>query len=120
MDVFLMIRRKKTTILTDAKESMLMGDVKRMVEGILKVAPENMRLFKDETVLQDDKKSLADYGFTAAVARAQAPATIGLVFRKEDGEWEALEIHPLSSPPELPDVMKPQDANQAATEANAV
>ena len=45
-----MIRRKKTTILTDAKESMLMGDVKRMVEGILKVAPENMRLFKDETV----------------------------------------------------------------------
>jgi len=115
-----MIRRKKTTILTDAKETMLMGDVKRMVEGILKVAPENMRLYKDETVLQDDKKSLADYGFTAAVARAQAPATIGLVFRKEDGEWETLEIHPLSSPPELPDVMKPQDANQAATEANAV
>ena len=27
-----------------------------------------------------------------------------------DGEYEALEITPLSSPPELPDVMKPQDS----------
>ena len=27
-----------------------------------------------------------------------------------DGEWETLDIQPLSSPPELPDVMKPQEA----------
>ncbi|XP_005098556.1 elongin-B [Aplysia californica] len=121
MDVFLMIRRKKCTIFTDAKESTPMSDVKKIIDGILKVAPENQRLFKEDTPMSDDHKTLADYGYTSTVARAQAPATIGLVFRQDDGEWESLDIHPLSSPPELPDVMKPQDANQAhQQEANAV
>ena len=27
-----------------------------------------------------------------------------------DGDFESLEVTPLSSPPELPDVMKPQDS----------
>ncbi|KAK0068756.1 elongin-B, partial [Biomphalaria pfeifferi] len=112
-DVFIMIRRKKTTIFTDCKESTTMGEVKRIIEGILKVAPEQMRLYKDDTVMSDDHKALSDYGYTSTVARAQSPATIGLIFRTEEGEWEQLDIHPLSSPPELPDVMKPQDANQA-------
>lgn len=31
----------------------------------------------------DDNKTLGDYGFTFATARAQAPATIGLAFRQE-------------------------------------
>lgn len=31
----------------------------------------------------------------------------------EDGEFEQLEITPLSSPPELPDVMKQQDSTSA-------
>jgi transcription elongation factor B subunit 2 len=112
MDVFLMIRRKKCTIFTDAKESTLMGEVKKIVEGILKVPPENQRLFKDNTPMADEHKSLSDYGYTSTVARAQSPATIGLIFKTEEGEWEALDIQPLSSPPELPDVMKPQDTSQ--------
>ena len=45
-----MVRRKKTTIFTDAKESTTMGELKKMIEGILKVPPENQRLFKDDTV----------------------------------------------------------------------
>ena len=122
MDVFLMIRRKKTTIFTDTKESTPIGDVKKIIDGILKVPPENQRLYKDDTFLSDDHKTLADYGYTSSVGKAQAPATIGLIFRQDDGEWETLvDISPLSSPPELPDVMKPQDANQAhQQEANAV
>lgn len=31
-------------------------------------------------------------------------------FFNSDGEFEPLELSPLSSPPELPDVMKPQDS----------
>jgi len=116
-----MIRRRKTTIFTDAKESTPLGDVKKIIDGILKVPPENQRLYKDDTLLSDDHKTLGDCGFTSTVARAQAPATIGLVFRSDDGEWEALDVQALSSPPELPDVMKPQDASQAhQQEANAV
>ena len=32
------------------------------------------------------------------------------VFRMENGEFETIDITPLSSPPELPDVMKGQEA----------
>ena len=47
-----MIRRKKTTIFTDAKETTPMGDVKKIIDGILKVPAENQRLFKDDAVSQ--------------------------------------------------------------------
>ncbi|XP_046373723.1 elongin-B-like [Haliotis rufescens] len=113
MDVFLMIRRKKVTIFTDAKETTSLGEVKKIIEGICKVCPENQKLFKDDQPLTDDHKTLGDYGFTGATARAQAPATLGLAFRQDDGEWEGLEISSYSSPPELPDVMKPQDSSSS-------
>ena len=45
-DVFLMIRRHKTTIFTDAKESTTVYELKRIVEGILKRSPEEQRLYK--------------------------------------------------------------------------
>lgn len=45
-DVFLMIRRHKTTIFTDAKESTTVYELKRIVEGILKRPPEEQRLYK--------------------------------------------------------------------------
>uniref|UniRef100_A0A670JUF8 Ubiquitin-like domain-containing protein n=1 Tax=Podarcis muralis TaxID=64176 RepID=A0A670JUF8_PODMU len=48
MDVFLMIRRHKTTIFTDAKESSTVYELKRIVEGILKRPPEEQRLYKDD------------------------------------------------------------------------
>lgn len=115
MDVFLMIRRKKTTIFTDAKESTTVLEVKRIVEGILKQKIEDQRLYKDDQPL-DDQKTLGDVGFTSSTARAQAPATIGLAFKDEGGEFEPLEITALSSPPELPDVMKPQDSSSAHTQ----
>ncbi|XP_041348455.1 elongin-B-like isoform X2 [Gigantopelta aegis] len=114
-----MIRRKKVTIFTDAKETTSLGEVKKIIEGVCKVEPENQKLFKDDQPLSDDHKSLGDYGFTGATARAQAPATIGLAFRQEDGEWENLEIAQLSSPPELPDVMKPQDSSSSHAQEQA-
>lgn len=41
-----MIRRHKTTIFTDAKESTTVYELKRIVEGILKRSPEDQRLYK--------------------------------------------------------------------------
>lgn len=41
-----MIRRHKTTIFTDAKESTTVHELKRIVEGILKRTPEDQRLYK--------------------------------------------------------------------------
>lgn len=41
-----MIRRHKTTIFTDAKESTTVYELKRIVEGILKRPPEEQILYK--------------------------------------------------------------------------
>ncbi|GAB1300643.1 Elongin-B [Apodemus speciosus] len=163
-----MIRRHKTTIFTDAKESSTVFELKRIVEGILKRPPEEQRLYKDDQLL-DDGKTLGECGFTSQTARPQAPATVGLAFRAatsklgqrsvmddkqtimhllgwsqipcqalfsksfltqrstclclqlpgaeiKDEAFEALRIEPFSSPPELPDVMKPQDSGGSANE----
>ncbi|XP_065511365.1 elongin-B [Caloenas nicobarica] len=114
MDVFLMIRRHKTTIFTDAKESSTVLELKRVVEGILHRPPSEQRLYKDDQLL-DDAKTLGDCGFTSQTARPQAPATVGLALRGSE-TFEGLRIDPFSSPPELPDVMKPQDSAGAAQE----
>ena len=58
-------------------------------------------------IVMDDDKSLNDYGLTSAVAKAQQPAEVGLAFRGDEGGWEEMEKTPYSTPPELPDVMKP-------------
>lgn len=110
MDVFMMIRRKKTTIFTDAKETTPVSELKRMIEGILKVPPQNQRLFNKENQVMDDERTLQDCGITMATAKAQCPAQLGLVVRDQHGEFEPLDLTPYSLPPDLPDVMKNQDA----------
>ncbi|XP_011805648.1 PREDICTED: transcription elongation factor B polypeptide 2 [Colobus angolensis palliatus] len=69
----------------------------------------------EDDQLLDDGKTLGECGFTSQTARPQAPATVGLAFRADD-TFEALCIEPFSSPPELPDVMKPQDSGSSANE----
>jgi len=101
-----MVRRKKTTIFLDAKESTTVLELKKMIEGITKKSPSELQLYKDDAVM-DEEKSLADYGLTAALAKAQQPAEVGLAFKGDEGGWEELEKTPYSIPPELPDVMKP-------------
>ncbi|XP_076857053.1 elongin-B-like isoform X2 [Brachyhypopomus gauderio] len=110
-----MIRRHKTTIFTDAKESTSVYELKRIVEGILKRPPEHQRLYKDDQLLEDSK-TLGDCGFTNQTARPQAPATVGLALRTNDDAFELLHMEPFSNPPELPDVMKPQDSGSTANE----
>jgi len=110
MDVFLMVRRKKTTIFIDAKEDTTVLDLKRMIAGITKVMPEDQKLFKDREEMKDEK-TIGDYGLNPGTAKPQLPATVGLVFKNENGDWEELEISPLSQPPELPEVMRQQETN---------
>uniref|UniRef100_A0A6I8PBM8 Elongin B n=1 Tax=Ornithorhynchus anatinus TaxID=9258 RepID=A0A6I8PBM8_ORNAN len=78
-------------------------------------APSCLLSPQDDQLL-DDTKTLGECGFTSQTARPQAPATVGLAFRAADDAFEALRIEPFSSPPELPDVMKPQDSGSSANE----
>lgn len=128
-----MIRRKKTTIFTDAKDTTTVLELKRMIEGefqmhfladfffryispyiciifagILKITPRDQRLFSKDNQTMEDEKLLQDYGITMMTARAQSPIQIGLAIRI-DGEFEPLDLTPYSSPPDLPDVMKNQE-----------
>lgn len=66
----------------------------------------------------DDDKTLADYGLTSTNAKAQSPAEVGLAFMN-DGSWEELEKTHYSSPPELPDVMKPGQETSNKQETTA-
>lgn len=111
MDVFMMIRRKKMTIFTDAKDTTTVLELKKIIEGILKVAPQCQMLFNKDSQLMEDDKTLAEYGLTSASAKAQSPAPIGLALRKDTGEFEVLDVTTYSSPPDLPDVMKSQETN---------
>lgn len=105
-----MIRRHKTTIFTDAKENTTVGELKKMIEGILKIKPRDQMLFNKDNIKMEDEKTLQDYGITMSTAKAQAPAQLGLALRVESGDFEPLEMTPYSSPPDLPDVMKNQEA----------
>ncbi|BES92170.1 unnamed protein product [Nesidiocoris tenuis] len=111
MDVFLMVRRKKLSIFTDCRDNTTVFELKKIIEGILKVPPENQQLFNKDNIVMEDDQSLAEYGLSSLVAKAQCPVTVGLAIRMENGEFEPLEITPLSAPPDLPYAMKSQEAN---------
>ena len=65
--------------------------------------------------IMEEDKTLADYGLTSSLAKAQSPAEVGLAF-SDGGVFEELEKTPYSNPPELPDVMKPgQEASTQET-----
>lgn len=100
-----MIRRLKTTIFLDTKEEATVLDVKRMLAGIIKRQPEDQRLSYENQILED-KEELRHY----FQAKAQNPATIGLMLKDEKtGEFETLEVTPYSVPPDLPSAMEKDD-----------
>uniref|UniRef100_A0A2S2P6E1 Transcription elongation factor B polypeptide 2 n=1 Tax=Schizaphis graminum TaxID=13262 RepID=A0A2S2P6E1_SCHGA len=110
MDAFMMIQRKKLTIFTDAKDNILVNELKKIIGCIIKVAPANQQLYyKDE--IMDGSKTLSECGLNSSIAKAQSPALIGLALKMDNGEFEPLEMVPYSLPPELPYVMKNQETN---------
>lgn len=100
-----MIRRRKTTIFLDTKEDATVADVKKMLSGIIKRAPEDQRLCYNKQILED-KQELRTY----FQAKAHNPASIGLMLKDEQtGKFEQYEVTPYSDPPELPSAMEKDD-----------
>lgn len=109
--VFMSVRREKITYFLDLKEEDTGFDLKKHLEGIIKIDPEQFVVLDAETdKLIEDKLTLADNGLTQETGKAQSPAQLKLVYLLEDGEtMEETEVVPYSSPPDLPDVMKPHE-----------
>ncbi|XP_059935247.1 elongin-B-like [Mesoplodon densirostris] len=100
---------QNTIIFMEGKESSTVFLLKRIVEGILKQLPDEQRLYKDHRFL-DNGKILGECGFTS-----QTQPRVGLALQAGEA-FETLPIKPFSSPPELPEVMKPQDPGSIANE----
>ncbi|CAB4067185.1 ELOB [Lepeophtheirus salmonis] len=116
-EVIIDLRKEEGDYLAYAKETTSVLELKKMIEGITKRSPGDQRLFnKDDQIMEDDK-SLSDYGLNANVAKAQFPAEVGLAYKDSaTNTYEDLKKTPYSSPPELPDAMKPgQEAATAET-----
>ncbi|VDO01940.1 unnamed protein product, partial [Rodentolepis nana] len=105
---FLAIRRKKSTIYLTVEETDTVLEVKKQLQGILKVAPEDQNLLYQSTSMMD-QKTLAFYGINDLSARAHNPAVIGLCYRDANGHFEQVDITPYSKPPEMPEVMRCQE-----------
>jgi len=73
-----MIRRKKTSIFLDAKESTTVSELKKMVRGITKRAVEDMKLYKDEQV--NDRQVIAYRCVYLAMLSISQTVTICLLF----------------------------------------
>ncbi|CAF2411339.1 unnamed protein product [Rotaria sp. Silwood2] len=115
MDVFMMIRRQKLTLFIDTKETSTVLELKKMIEGITKVPPNNIRLIVDSTkqAMDDDNQTLVDCGLTSAVAKSYSPILLYLCYRKNtdrnENDWEPIDVAELSTPPPLSDVFKTDD-----------
>ncbi|XP_038943767.1 elongin-B-like [Rattus norvegicus] len=95
MEVFLMIRRKKTTIFAEAQESSTVLELKRIVQGFLKKPPKDQLLFKDNQLLEE-RKTLRDCGITGRIAKPEDPAILTLEFRED--AFQLLHASPFSCP----------------------
>lgn len=108
MDLFFEVLRRKTHIFCDIKENATVLELKKIIEGILKIPPQKQILKKqtEDGLWQaiEDRQTLSECGFNLQNSRAQAPALIGLVVVNED---EDVIIEPLSVPPPVPDAMRP-------------
>uniref|UniRef100_A0A0N5AMS8 Ubiquitin-like domain-containing protein n=1 Tax=Syphacia muris TaxID=451379 RepID=A0A0N5AMS8_9BILA len=108
-DLFFEIQRRKTHIFCDAKETAPVLELKKIIEGILKIPPNKMvlKILTEDGRWHalDDSKTLQESGFSQDNAKAQDPATIGLQILGED---EDIIITELSTPPPIADSMRPE------------
>ena len=83
-----MIRREKTTIFLDATEETTVSQLKKMLEGIVKKPPEDLKLYNPSNKdILEDTKTLGDCGYKSQNAKAQDPATIGLAYKLGNVYW---------------------------------
>ena len=79
-----MVRRKKQTLFLDATEETTILQLKKMLEAIMKKAPEDQQLYKVDTKEPlNDSRTLGDCGYKSSIAKAQDPSVIGIRFRQD-------------------------------------
>ncbi|KAH8292744.1 hypothetical protein KR018_010313, partial [Drosophila ironensis] len=108
---FSCIPRQETTILMNAKENTTGGELKQMIQGLLKVQPADQRLYNLDNDIMEDESTQQQNGETVSTAKAPAPAQLCLTFRKDMGDFATLDTTPYLTPPDLSEVMINQDGS---------
>ncbi|KAG5329222.1 ELOB protein, partial [Acromyrmex charruanus] len=93
------------TLYLDVPENTQVIKLKKMIEAIFKVQPQDQRLFimflnshlDEYKELSDSTAQLFQCGLTSSAAMITNPAIIGLAVRQEDGSFESLEVTPYSN-----------------------
>ena len=75
-----MVKREKTAIMLDVKETTYVNEVKSILAGLLKKSADDMQLIYKDSIL-DENKTVGDCGLTMLTTKPQTPALIGLVYR---------------------------------------
>ncbi|KAH9512805.1 hypothetical protein Btru_038227 [Bulinus truncatus] len=66
--VYLMIHHKRTTVFTDVREDSTVDEVKKILQEILKVDQQNMKLFKENVLMSLGDKPVSSYGLTPSTS----------------------------------------------------
>merc|ERR1712202_8723 len=95
------------TIFLIGKENHGVKELKTMINGITWAPVEDINLFNAEEKALADEKALSDYGLLASVCKAQQPGELVMSIKDEQKV-----VTPYSNPPEMPEVMRQDNAPQ--------
>ncbi|GIX95282.1 hypothetical protein CDAR_92401 [Caerostris darwini] len=100
--VQLLVRRQKSSILLEVTEDTSVQEVKKVIEEVAGVKPEDQQLIYKEKIMKPDMKSLREFGIVYDKENFTYE-TIGLVFRdKASKRFKTLKMTPFSKSPVIP------------------
>ncbi|KAG7669510.1 putative Polyubiquitin-B [Nannochloris sp. 'desiccata'] len=82
--MYVRVKRLKTTSFLHVEPTDTIGSVKAKLQDLLQQAPERQQLYKDGTLLEDDR-SLAEL-------KVETDDALTLVLQQEDGSWESPQV----------------------------
>lgn len=87
--MYVRVKREKTTYFIQAESSDTILELKEKLQELIDQMPEEQRLLKDDTPLED-AKSLAEY-------RIENDDVLALTYKLPDGTFEAINIETLKT-----------------------
>ncbi|TKR76056.1 hypothetical protein L596_017257 [Steinernema carpocapsae] len=120
-DVYVEVVRGKQHLFFWLNEQSHVAELKKIVEGILKIAPEDQTLkvrkaTNEEWRDMESDKPLSEYGITPSIATAQNAYQIALVIPEDNGK---VVMDSLSQPPPIPDAMRRDEQQPQGAQAES-
>mmetsp|Transcript_3097 Transcript_3097/g.6966 ORF Transcript_3097/g.6966 Transcript_3097/m.6966 type:complete len:111 (+) Transcript_3097:304-636(+) len=102
--MYVRVKREKIAYFIQADPSDTILELKEKLQELIEKLPEDQRLLKDDTPLED-AKSLAEY-------RIENDDVLALTYKLPDGTFEAINIETLTSPDEDAPAEEEKEANE--------